>query len=450
MKVIDQPVHLKSKNNTFLSLRVRQLMQVDATIEYLRKGRHHSYSFCASTHNKSNNSLGTAANTMDRNNRDESEAKKSLIEGINSHSLIDDNSDEKGNKRTATSDVAAGVPNSSRSLTTSRKQSYDENDASVSSNDGDNENADGASLNESSNRFPLTTAEGQIAQNPNYTLPMATLAAKREYNRQNAARARKRAKTLLHTYQEQIQILTTQLAQLRDQNRSLLATLHSLREENIKIHQSQPATDVMSRSRTSDISSPPSVTTHTAGNGALSSTMETNYNDRNTAYVGSSVPLSSVQNQTIQNLLALLYLTGASIQQSSSSAQLQPTSSSSFTQHQPIAPDSQPQWFNNPNSPAHMILQQILPLTPSNNFANHQPRFGPSNFDAAPNVSRFITQSGHVALNHPVHVDSTGANYGATNSSTSSAQQDAKVGVENTQNGHEAKQGNQIDEGGMS
>ena len=133
----------------------------------------------------------------DENNFDEREQ----IVGTNLVTSVENVGGKKVHINTNDSEVVDVLPPSQRQSSQPtmivRQQSYDENDASVSSNDGDDENADTASLNESSNRFPLTTAEGQMAQNPDYTYPKASLAAKREYNRQNAARARKRAENVI-------------------------------------------------------------------------------------------------------------------------------------------------------------------------------------------------------------------------------------------------------------
>lgn len=319
------------------------------------------------------------------------------------------------------------IPPSQRQTSASklggRKQSYDENDASVSSHDGDDENADAASRNESSNRFPLTTAEGQMAQNPDYTYPKASLAAKREYNRQNAARARKRAKTLLHTYQEQIQVLTTQLAQLRDQNSYLQATLKSLREENIRIQQSQQAAQVLRRSCGSGQAS---ATTNAAGYGAPPSTMDVKGTDMNTSIpvVNNFAPIASTQNQTIPNLLALLYLTGASIQQSLPLTQQQNTTVS-FAQPQ-VAPYHQHQWFNNHNAQPYMLQgnQQILTQEPPNTYVN-QPVISSHHLDASSYLSRIMTLSAPMTVIHPNHTprnDSTDANQTAVTTATSNTQ----------------------------
>ena len=346
--------------------------------------------------------------------------------------IVNDGAKEKDVTAVASSSIQPSM-----STQDVRQQPHDENDASVSSNEDED------ALTESSNRFPLTTAKGQIARYPNYTLSMATLAAKREYNRQNAARARKRAKTLVHTYQEQIQVLTTQLEQLRDQNESLLAKLHSLRENNMRMLQSQQAIEV--NERMNDLSGQtPEATTRADGIEALSSTMDTNYNDMNAATFGSSIPLLSVQNQAMQNFLAVLYMTGASIQQSSSLTQQHPTSS--LPQNHLLAPDPQTQCFNNQNSHPNIVQHQTLPMIPFNAFINYPTNLAPSNFDAASYLSSLLTPLGNVVMNHPINSDSV--NYMPTTSSTSVTHDDENVDAEKTQYGNYTNPNNQFDDKG--
>ena len=249
-----------------------------------------------------------------------------------------------------------------------KRKSYDENDSSISSNDdGVDGNADETSLDQPSQQLSVaqTSMQGQpMGHNP---VPVDNLAAKREYNRQNAARARKRAKTLLNTYQEQIKILTTQLAQLRDQNRYLLATLSSLREENISIRQSQLST-----------------ATNVAGTGVPPSILGTHGNEINTTALSNSAPLPSEPLLAMQNLLALVYLTGVLTQQSSASTHQQPQHTSSLTQQQ-IAPN-QPQMIW-PSIPLN-VLQLSPPNPPSSTIGNHQlPPLMPYNYDAVSHLS---------------------------------------------------------------
>jgi hypothetical protein len=398
-------------------------------------------------------------------------------------SVVEDGG-EKDNHEANGSDVGAIAPASkepSKSAAENRRQHNpdDENDASVSSNDGDGEHADETSFTESTNRFPLTTVEGQMAHNPSYTVPMATLAAKREYNRQNAARARKRAKTLLHAYQEQIQVLTTQLAQLREQNKSLLETLRLLQEENMRIHQNQQAAEDMNHSSVvSDRSGPvvpvaPPVVTQAAGS-SITPPLAIN---PAAAVVGSNsttVPAASVQNQhTIPNLLALLYLTGASMQQSAAMTQQQqqqqqqlqlqqqqlqiPTSmltqqhqTSTLTQYPYILSNPQSPWFQPQNSQPNRVQQQpILPTSPSHTFMNATPNLLlPSNFDTASYISRILMQTGGntSATNHQLTQSGSSMATTVSSCSTGTSTQDAKV--EQRHDHHDSKQSYPLDKKG--
>lgn len=67
----------------------------------------------------------------------------------------------------------------------------------------------------------------------------SALASKREYNRQNAARARKRAKTQLQTLQQQVQALNMTIAQLKERNIALQQTVQTLKEQNALLAHNQ-------------------------------------------------------------------------------------------------------------------------------------------------------------------------------------------------------------------
>jgi hypothetical protein len=102
-----------------------------------------------------------------------------------------------------------------------------------------------------------TTPEGQMAMNPKLTEKAATTEEKREYNRRNAARARKRNKNMVGDLQEKVHSLTkrtedlqrsndvlqAQLEVLRTQNRDLLA----IRPDTAPTAQAQTSNDAMSR-----------------------------------------------------------------------------------------------------------------------------------------------------------------------------------------------------------
>jgi len=88
----------------------------------------------------------------------------------------------------------------------------------------------------------LTTPEGQLAKNPGITAEQACVAAKREYNRRNAMRARKRAKGKMEDLQQQALSLKKDVSKLRETNDQLQAKLATLKEQNrdlIRIGQEQ-------------------------------------------------------------------------------------------------------------------------------------------------------------------------------------------------------------------
>jgi hypothetical protein len=78
----------------------------------------------------------------------------------------------------------------------------------------------------------LTTPEGQMALNPSMTEDEAKAEAKREYNRRNAARARKRNKHMVGGLQEKIHGLTKRAEDLQRSNDVLCAQLEVLQTQN--------------------------------------------------------------------------------------------------------------------------------------------------------------------------------------------------------------------------
>jgi hypothetical protein len=78
----------------------------------------------------------------------------------------------------------------------------------------------------------LTTPEGQMAMNPKLTAKAAATEAKREYNRRNAARARKRNKSMVGGLQEKIHSLTKRTEDLQNSNEMLTAQLEVLQTQN--------------------------------------------------------------------------------------------------------------------------------------------------------------------------------------------------------------------------
>ena len=75
----------------------------------------------------------------------------------------------------------------------------------------------------------LTTVSGQLSQNSHLTPEQAKMAAKREYNRRNAARARIRNKNLMTELQERCTRLTTTTEELERENEILRAQLEIFR-----------------------------------------------------------------------------------------------------------------------------------------------------------------------------------------------------------------------------
>jgi hypothetical protein len=101
----------------------------------------------------------------------------------------------------------------------------------------------------------LTTQEGQMTMNPKMTIQEGATEARREYNRRNAARARKRNKLMVGDLQENVESLTnrvedlirlndmlqTQLKVLQTQNRDLLVSHRDIERRA----QAQSSNDVL-------------------------------------------------------------------------------------------------------------------------------------------------------------------------------------------------------------
>lgn len=78
----------------------------------------------------------------------------------------------------------------------------------------------------------LTTPEGQMAANPTMSEEAAKTAAKREYNRRNAARARLRNKEMVSDLQKKVSDLTSHTQELQRSNEVLRAQLDVLAAQN--------------------------------------------------------------------------------------------------------------------------------------------------------------------------------------------------------------------------
>jgi hypothetical protein len=89
----------------------------------------------------------------------------------------------------------------------------------------------------------LTTAQGQMRINPSLTYAQAVAAAKAEYNRRNAARARKRAKTLLLDLQQEVHHLSQHVHTLKVMNETLQSTLRGLKEQSALLVRNQQVMD---------------------------------------------------------------------------------------------------------------------------------------------------------------------------------------------------------------
>lgn len=76
----------------------------------------------------------------------------------------------------------------------------------------------------------LTTEEGQLEENPYYTLDQAREAAKREYNRRNAARGRIRRKSLLSDLQDKCTSMESEMQALKRENSALKAEIEEMKQ----------------------------------------------------------------------------------------------------------------------------------------------------------------------------------------------------------------------------
>jgi hypothetical protein len=80
-------------------------------------------------------------------------------------------------------------------------------------------------------RHKLTSEEGQLEEHPNYTPDQAREAAKREYNRRNAARARIRLKCTLTEMHEKCASMNDEIQSLKDENAALKAELNEMKQQ---------------------------------------------------------------------------------------------------------------------------------------------------------------------------------------------------------------------------
>jgi hypothetical protein len=86
----------------------------------------------------------------------------------------------------------------------------------------------------------LATLEGQLAENPHLTMDEAKAAAKKEYNRRIAARARQRGKFLMEELQETVQELTKRINKLTKENDALKDERDGLKNEEEVVERQPP------------------------------------------------------------------------------------------------------------------------------------------------------------------------------------------------------------------
>ena len=88
-------------------------------------------------------------------------------------------------------------------------------------------------------KAPLTSLEGQLARNPGMSVSEAEHAAKKEYNKINAARARKRTRDKVFDMQQQSYRLASDIANLKMERLKLQEKAKELREENARLQAAQ-------------------------------------------------------------------------------------------------------------------------------------------------------------------------------------------------------------------
>jgi hypothetical protein len=175
------------------------------------------------------------------------EAKESH-QGDDASSISSLSADEKQSKKKARTVI-------SDSDSASDAANKEGNTASRGSPSLKKQKQDHSSTAETGGDHDLTTVKGQMAANPTMTQAQAKAAAKREYNRQNAARARQRNKDMVRSLQKQVadlttittqlqrnnEVLTAQVEVLQQQNRSLLSSQHQQQNANLPPLQPQQA-----------------------------------------------------------------------------------------------------------------------------------------------------------------------------------------------------------------
>jgi hypothetical protein len=169
----------------------------------------------------------------------------------NSSKGIDRRSTSQQNNVASTSGSTGERKPSSRRRSKEKRPRESQNDAetrSVKQSSSEAENDEDPTL---------TTAQGQMRINPSLTYAQAVAAAKAEYNRRNAARARKRAKTRLLDLQQEIHHLSQHVHTLKVMNETLQSTLRGLKEQSALLVRNQQVMDSTTGSTTTDTSIEP-------------------------------------------------------------------------------------------------------------------------------------------------------------------------------------------------
>jgi hypothetical protein len=179
-------------------------------------------------------------NTKDKDKDKDKDRKKRKARAVSSHS----------------SSGASSFPSKTKT-STSQLHSMTHKKQKLQDDGGDDDDDDDSVEDGDYDERDPTTKEGQMFLNPNMTSKAACTEAKREYNRRNAARARKRNKHMVGDLQGQVHSLTrradslqrsndvlqAQLEVLQSQNRDLLV---SRKDSSPKV-QVQPSNDIMSQ-----------------------------------------------------------------------------------------------------------------------------------------------------------------------------------------------------------
>lgn len=115
-----------------------------------------------------------------------------------------------------------------KSVNPRRKKARSAKNAKSSSDNADDNTQTTENIEDVTDTYNLATVEGQLASNPDLDLELAKVQAKREYNRQNAARARVRNKERVEELQQKVAALTKTAEECQRENEMLRAQLKAL------------------------------------------------------------------------------------------------------------------------------------------------------------------------------------------------------------------------------